>query len=197
MKFEIHIEGGGPGAAAVQFRKAWKKFLTAAGVEDRKFKVVRGGTRNDTFRNFLMSVRNSDSGFAQFLLIDSETPLNPIQSKWEHLERNDKWQRPKEAGEESVYMMVQVMESWFLADPDLLKSHFGRSFKERFIKKWPNLEDISKGEVLNILKMATKNCSQPYKNGPVSFEILSKIDPVRVEQSCKHAKQLLEKLRAI
>ncbi len=97
----------------------------------------------------------------------------------------------------SVYLMVQVMETWFLADRETLKLHFGRSFNERHINQWSELEEAPKEDILHGIKMATRKCSRPYTKGATSFAILGKIDPAQVEQSCPHAKAFLEYLRGL
>ncbi len=93
--------------------------------------------------------------------------------------------------------MVQLMETWFLADRDALKKHLGTQFRENALRQWPQLEDIPKETVLNALRKATTNCSNPYAKGKVSFELLEKIDPARVEAACPHAKALLDRLRTL
>ena len=55
--------------------------------------------------------------------------------------------------------MVQLMETWFLADRAALKKHFGEQFKETALKRWPQLEAVRKKTVLDALKKATNNCS--------------------------------------
>ena len=93
--------------------------------------------------------------------------------------------------------MVQLMETWFLADRAALKKHFGEQFKETALKQWPRLEDVPKATVLDSLKKATTNCSNHYTKGKVSFELLKKINPTLVEASCPHAKALLDRLRTL
>ncbi len=93
--------------------------------------------------------------------------------------------------------MVQLMETWFLADRDALKKHLGTQFRENALRQWPQLEDVPKETVLDVLKKATANCSSLYAKGKVSFELLEKIDPARVEAACPHAKALLDRLRTL
>lgn len=45
---------------------------------------------------------------------------------------------------DSVFWMVQVMESWFLADTEALKAIFKRNLNENALKRNPNVEEISK-----------------------------------------------------
>ena len=89
------------------------------------------------------------------------------------------------------------METWFLADRELLKDHFGPEIRESPFKKWSALEDVPKETVLNALQAATAGCSSPYEKGKVSFDLLAKLNSSRVEIECPHAKELLDRLRGL
>jgi len=91
--------------------------------------------------------------------------------------------------------MVQVMETWFLADRELLKSYFGSSFRENHLRKWPVLEEIPKPTIFEALEKATAGCPKRYAKGKISFELLGQLDPQKVETACPHAKTLLERLK--
>ena len=93
--------------------------------------------------------------------------------------------------------MVQVMETWLLADRDLLKRYFGAEFRENALKQWRPLEAVPKATVLDALKRATANCATRYAKGKVSFELLARVDPALVEAACPHAKALLNRLRML
>lgn len=90
--------------------------------------------------------------------------------------------------------MVQVMETWFLADCNSLRRYFGAKFKENALRQWPQLEAVPKATVLDALECAT---ATRYAKGKVSFELLAQIDPARVEAACPHAKALLNRLRTL
>jgi hypothetical protein len=90
------------------------------------------------------------------------------------------------------------MENWFLADRRALEKFFGQGFLS---KSLPNvagsIELISKANVLNGLKTATKRCEtkEPYDKGDHSFEILGQIDPKLVAESSPWAKRFIEVLK--
>ena len=72
--------------------------------------------------------------------------------------------------------MVQVMESWFLADPDTLKAFYGREFRAGSLPRNQNIEQISKQDVERGLKHATSVTKKGdyYDNkGKHSFAILA------------------------
>ena len=93
--------------------------------------------------------------------------------------------------------MVVAMETWFLADRNLLKKHFGRELVESHFKEWPALEEVPKETVLSALQAATAGCSISYEKGRVSFDLLAKLNANLVETACPHAKQLLDRLRRL
>ena len=158
-------------------------------------RIVRGGPRNRTFNLFATAIVNPLPAQVPLLLVDSEGPVQAGHSVWEHLQARDQWNQPSGADEDQAFLMVQLMETWFLADRDALKKHFSTQFRENVLKQWPQLEDVPKETVLNTLRKATTNCSNPYAKGKVSFQLLEKIDPALVETACPHAKALLDRLR--
>ena len=193
----LYIEGGGEGKdLRARFREGWKKFFGSAGVGGR-MKVVRGTGRRQTFDRFATAVSDSAPGTIPFLLVDSEGPVAPEHSAWRHLRARDGWTRPAGAGDGQAFLMVQVMETWFLADRETLRSCFGAKFRESVLKTWPDLEDVSKSTVLEALERATTLCRKPCSKGKVSFELPARVDPARVEAACPHARALLDKLRAL
>ena len=193
----LYIEGGGGGKELrARFREGWKEFFNSAGVGGRT-KIVRGGGRRQTFDRFVTAVTRSASGTVPFLLVDSEGPVAPRHSVWQHLRARDGWSRPAGAGDDRAFLMVQIMETWFLADREALRNYFGAGFGEKALKAWPNPEDVPKSTVLGALERATASCRKRYSKGKVSFELLARIDPACVESACPHAGALLDELRAL
>ena len=193
----LYIEGGGEGRELeIRFRKGWKAFFNAAGV-GAWTKIVRGGGRQRTFNRFASAVRDRRGDTLPLLLVDSEGPVQAGHSPWQHLEAREPWEKPDEAGEDQAFLMVQFMETWFLADKDGLRRYFGSRFSERAIRQWPDLEALAKDTVLEALAQATAACGKTYAKGRTSFELLAHIDPARVKAACPHAKALLEKLTAL
>ena len=122
----IFIEGGSSGKTPDKiFKEAWTAFFAAAGLTGRMPKIVRGEGRSATFRKFRTARRRTNELF--LLLVDSEGPVTPGHSAWQHLRNRDNWDQPTGAAADSAYLMVQVMETWFLADRDALREFFGPS----------------------------------------------------------------------
>ena len=198
MRVRIAIEGGGSGENPDKhFRQAWTQFFKAAGLVGRMPKVLRGEGREQTFDKFKTALQTARRDEVVFLLVDSEEPVAAGHSPWQHLRNRDNWEQPQGAADDSAYLMVQVMETWFLADRGALRDFFGPQLNENHFREWPNLEEIHKDIVLNALEQATSNCQKPYSKGRVSFELPGEINPQTVAAACPHADQLLRYLRTL
>jgi len=203
VRVNIYIEGGGKGEVLdTPFRRGWSEFFRAAGLTGRMPRIVRGGGREQTFDKFRQAVENARSGRGQpgelpLLLVDSEGAVREGHSTWDHLGARDRWERPEGAGEEQAFLMVQIMETWFLADPQGLAEYFGPELASKHLRQGAELEGLPKQTVLEALDRATRACPRPYAKGKISFELLARLDPGRVEAACPHAKALLDHLRQL
>ena len=198
MTVALYVEGGGDNRRqSAQFREGWTKFFAAAGLGGRMPRVVRGGSRKQTFDRFAKDVAGRRPDVIPLLLVDSEDSVSPDHSVWQHLQARDGWIKPPGARENDAFLMVQVMETWFLADRDALRRYFGVQFAENALRQWPELEAVPKQTVLDALQRATAQCQRRYAKGKVSFGLLERIDPTRVEAACPHSKALLDRLKSL
>jgi hypothetical protein len=102
------------------------------------------------------------------------------------------------ATDDQVFLMVQVMETWFLADRAMLRSYCGAALREGHLAAWPDLESIPKDDVLRALDMATAACgTRRYAKGAKSFTMLEKLDARKVRRACPHADALLRSLEQL
>ena len=97
-----------------------------------------------------------------------------------------------------LHFMIQVMEAWFLADHRTLRLYYGQRFLENRLPGNPNVEHISKADVLDRLRDATRNTSKGiYDKTGHAPEILASIDENRVRSAspaCSHLFHTLENL---
>lgn len=196
VRVRIFIEGGGTASDEV-FTEGWRKFFVAAGLLGQMPRVVRGEGREQTFDKFKTALERRRPNELPILLVDSEGPVAAGHSAWQHLRNRDSWNQPQGAVVVSAYLMVQVMETWFLADREALRGFFGPRLNENHFREWPDLEEVHKDSALSALERATSNCQKPYRKGRVSFELLGQIDPQRVADACPHARALLDFLRGL
>ncbi len=89
------------------------------------------------------------------------------------------------------------MESWFLADKKILAAFFGDGFNLNALPANASIEEVSKKDVLQGLKKATRACKKKgeYGKGQHSFKILALLDPNRVINASPHAEHLIQSLR--
>ena len=198
VSVKLYVEGGGDGRVNhATSRQGWISFLRRAGLTGRMPQVIPGGGREQTFDKFQTALQNQRPDEITILLVDSEGPVVPGRSAWEHLHNQDNWNQPPGAANDSAFLMVQVMETWFLADRGTLRQFFGSALNENHFRQWLDLEAVPKDTAIDALERATANCQKPYSKGRVSFGLLGRIDPVRVANSCPHANYLLHYLRSL
>jgi len=197
---KIYVEGAAQNSDfdRTHCRRSFKTFFAKAGLEGKLPQVVPCGGRQRAYDAFVTAVRNPQPDGLPLLLVDSETAVQRGRTVWEHLKARpgDNWDKPKEAKDDQAFLMVQVMESWFVADRDKLKFFFGQHFREHAIPQWPHLQDVPKQSVYQALDQATAACGpRRYAKGKMSFSLLAEISPDEVEKASPSAKALFERLR--
>lgn len=193
MTIKIYVEGGGDGnALRTKCRQGFSEFFRKAGLAGRMPAISACGSRNDAYDSFLTAVRNaSRSRELPLLLVDSEGPVT--KDVWNHLSDRDKWTKPPEAADNQTYLMIQCMESWFLADQQCLVEFFGKGFNASVLPNNRNIESINKAAVLKALKDASRQADPKgeYQKGRHSFDILGKLDPEKVRKALPSVDRLI------
>ena len=88
--------------------------------------------------------------------------------------------------------MVQLMESWFLADRSSLREYYGSDLHENSLPRNREVERVPKADVLDGLKRATRNTGKgAYHKGARAPRILEKLDPNRVRAAARHCDRLI------
>ena len=184
---KLFVEGGGEHAR--EFRRGLGTFMEKAGAAGKMPRIVICGIRNNAYDRFRTAHEN---GEVAMLLVDAEEPVTAV-GPWEHLKGRDNWDRPAGTTNQQCHLMVQVMESWFLADMDALESYYGQRFRRQALPQNPNIEDVSKPDVNYGLDQATRDTQKGrYNKGKHSFEILERLDPAKVVGASPYAKRLIE-----
>ena len=197
MSRRLYVEGGGDSKALrTECRRGFSEFLRKAGLEGRMPRIVASGSRGNAYDSFrtAVSATSSNSG-SPMLLVDAEGPVTSA-GPWDHLHERDCWVRPQGAGDEQCHLMVQCMESWFLADRLSLAGYFGNGFRESALPGNPAVEAIPKADVLDGIDQAARNTSKGgYSKGEHSFRLLAKVDPSRVTTVSPWASRFVAALR--
>lgn len=193
MNVKIYVEGGGDNKALKTLcRKGFRQFFERAGLQGRMPRIIACGSRDDAYSSFMTAAANAGENGFPVLLVDSEEEVAEDQP-WKHLKVRDNWQRPELAEDDQAHLMVQCMESWFLADRECLAKYFGGGFTEKPLPGKRNVEEVAKAKVFAALKMSTRQSKTKgeYGKGKHSFEILGELDPEKVRAASKHADNLL------
>ncbi|MBI4747910.1 MAG: DUF4276 family protein [Acidobacteria bacterium] len=181
VKAIIFLEGGGDSnELKSRCRKGFHKLLISCGFTNRLPTLKPCGGRHRAFDQFKTEVKKSNYDFVG-LWIDSEDPLDDLEATWEHLLNRDNWEKPEDATDGQVLFMTTCMETWIVADRETLKKHFGSDLQLSALLPLKKLEERTRKEVLESLEHATRNCSNAYKKGKRSFEILGKLSPTVLE----------------
>ena len=96
---------------------------------------------------------------------------------------------------DQIFWMAQIMESWFLADPESLKKYYGDGFGENALRSNPHVEEIPKADVLSRLKAATRGTQKrEYHKTGHAPALLARIDPALVKTAAPNCKRLFTAL---
>jgi hypothetical protein len=94
--------------------------------------------------------------------------------------------------------MVQLMEAWFLADPEAVEAYYGKAgFSSKTIGGTQDVEAVPKSEVLRRLKAATKDTSKgAYHKVRHAPRLLELLDASRVTERAQHCRELFDAVLA-
>ena len=193
VSIKLCVEGGGDSKILrTACREGFRTFIEKAGLAGMMPRIVACGGRDNAYNDFVVAHQQGNA----MLLVDAEEPVNEAGS-WRHLNNRDGWPRPDGATDDQCHLMVEIMESWFLADRDALEEFYGQGYRENALPQNPQVEQITKRDVLNGLDSAARETSKRrYDKGSHGFGILAKLDPEKVRNASPHAKRFIEALLA-
>jgi hypothetical protein len=196
VKIEIFVEGGGNQAVTrARCRQAFSTYCNKVAPTHPKPTVVPCGGRADAFSSFLFALTRGDRNTIFELLVDSEEAVTSPTTV-SHLSRRDKWVFPQ-LGNHRIFLMVQAMEAWLLADRATLMNFYGTGFRGNSLPgSEENIEAIRKDDLEPSLKRASKDTTKgEYHKTKHGFALLALIDPARVENASPNAAALHQFLR--
>lgn len=175
MEIRVYFEGH------KDLRIGFERFFSEFG-SDVKFIPVRSGVSDS---------RKACRTHAQawnILLKDSEGPLSQKSLKQHGIDS-------KQA--KSVFWMVELMEAWFLADPDAVALYYDdEKFSKKAIGKTQDVEKVPKAEVIDRLKRATRQTTKgQYNKVTHAPKLLESIDPDLVKERAVNCRRLFEAIR--
>lgn len=183
----IYLEGGGTGADTKSaLRRGMDAFLDPIKRKARerswRWNLVACGGRDQAFRRFrdAVAARPDDT---IVLLVDAETGIGNS-TPHEHLHTLDHWNLAF-AANETVHLMVQIMETWIIADTDALAGYYGPHFRANALPAAGQLETVTKDNIIGGLAQATHRTQKGvYHKIRHASELLKRIDPQKVRQRC-------------
>jgi len=170
---EIRIYFEGDKRLRVGFHAFFRELRVQARRYRWDFNLISGRSGETAYRDFIKAAKSHRNAW-NILLRDSEGP--------DFDNRDD-----------SIFWMVQMMEAWFHADKEALKSFYGPSFKTKALKKNLNVEEISKADLEKGLSSATRETRKgdylenKTWHGP---ELLRAIDPDKVRKAAPNCERL-------
>jgi hypothetical protein len=195
-EIRLYIEGGGSEEATKrQLRRGFHRFLGEINTEARRkgisFKPITCGSQNETFEIFSRALVEHPKAI-NLLLVDSDRPVST--SRLGHIRTHFKrhW---KGLGEDRCHLMVQVMEAWFLADLQVLKSFYSQGFNENTLPKSGDVETVPKDTLLADLKVATRRSRKgEYDKIEHASKLLAMIRSEVVRKASRHCDCLFKAL---
>jgi hypothetical protein len=179
LTVQIFVEGGGDTAETrKQCRTAFASLLQKLNLAAQP-RIVACGSRGRALDQF----RNAQG--PALVLVDSERANEHHEPAWKILEKEGLWTGCI-GREASVFLMVQCMESWFLADHETTAAIL--SVDGRKLKGNPRIEEIPKRDVL------TRLAASGYSKRRHSWQILARVDPLKVRAASNHAEQFFTHL---
>jgi hypothetical protein len=191
----MYVEGGRGRDSKASLRAGLAQFFeksrVTGGSQKTIWRVVMCGSREETYELFVRGWRDHPNSHV-LLVVDAEGPV--VGTEREHLAAQDRWDLSF-AKDDSIHLMTEAMESWFVADVKALTKFYGQRFAAASIPKRKNVEEIAKADVEKALKDATRN-TQPglYLKTRHAPKILESLDPGTVRARAPRCERLLQHL---
>ena len=194
---KIFVEGGGDGKdGKAAIRNGMDGFLKEVKEDARrkriKWQLTACGGRDEAFKRFMHEIERSASDFV-VLLVDAEGPVRKPPRL--HLQERDHWDLPG-GSEDSIHLMIQMMETWMVADVNALAKFYGNNFRQSVLPRAVNLENTQKRDIEKALANATRSTTKgEYKKIGHAKELLERLDPKIVGGRCPSCERLFNVLQ--
>jgi hypothetical protein len=184
---EIRVYFEGNAALRPGFRKFFENIYDWAKTKGCRVDLIACGS--DWPREFRNAIKRHPLAW-NLLLIDSERPLAAYRSA-EECARNG-WDK---SYADSIFWMVEAMESWFHADKDAVESYYRDGFNRKALVANPLVEKIPKKDLLDGLKEATRHTQKgKYHKTAHAPKMLAAIDRDKVRKAAPNCDRLFDAL---
>ena len=179
-----------------QLRPGFQQFLTKLVATGNRPKLIGCGA--NVVKSYMDGVKRNPTSI-NIMLRDSEGPGDRSALLLE-TRQHDHWDSEigRNVGDYQLHFMVEIMESWFLADREALNSYYGRGFSENQLPANPNIEQIPKNDVLNRLSAATTNTTKgKYHKTKHAPALLENVDPNKVQAAAPNCAKLFSYIQSL
>lgn len=199
MKVRIYVEGGPKGTHADglrRFKNSFKQHLARLHPLLNTLDVSPCGSTEETIRDYARAARENKPDCIVALLVDADAPVSANNSPAMHLQAKLDFQGIPQNARANIFLMVQCMEAWLVTDAAALEECFGRKVRASELPQNPNVEAVPKKDVLAALDSAIRQTpAGRYHKVRHGAEILGVLNPERVGQRSRHARDLHAFLR--
>lgn len=199
MTVTVYVEGGGNNKdTTTRCRAGFSEYCKNVAPLNPRPRIVACGGRRQAFERFKTEVLRSKEGDLCVLLVDSEGPVGTTMTPKAHLEARDGSRLPV-SETHKVFLMVQAMEAWFLADRDALAAYYGTGFRRQSLPgDERHIEEIPKNDLEPCLVNATRDTQKGrYHKSRHGFALLALINPGKVQAGSPHAEAFHSFLRSL
>ncbi len=147
------------------------------------------------FARFTIAHQTMRGGDFVAMLLDSEDPMSDIEKAWEHLHERDGWEKPEGAADDQVLLMTTCMETWIVSDRPGLQAYYGTGLQKGALPSLVDLEARHRHKIQDALVRATRKCTNAYRKGKRSFEVLPEVDPETLKKHLPSFERVLRILR--
>ena len=191
MVSEIRIYFEGSARLREGFNKLIRPRIERTSHNRVRFKLIAGGSKEETIKDFKRAASSHKNAYI-IMLIDSDQAYDS------GLLMNIRNQIGANVQDDQIHFMVQVMESWFLADRDALKEYYGREFQERRLPQNSDVEQIPKSDVITGLENATRDTPKgKYHKTKHAPHLLSNLNADKVCSAAPSCKRLFDALQRL
>ncbi|MDQ6707429.1 MAG: DUF4276 family protein [Acidobacteriota bacterium] len=197
-RIKIYLEGGGDGKEGkAAIRQGMLGFLDSmkqlAREKSIHFDVVTCGARQQAFRAFKHELETKARTSVTLLLVDAESAVGLPPRR--HLSSVDGWALDT-VDEDSIHLMIQVMETWIVADPQALRDYYKQGFVD-CLPPSQDLETVDKSRIEALLKRATTQTQKgEYQKIRHAADLLGRIDEAVVRRRCPSCNRLFTSLQS-
>ena len=187
MVKELRIYFEGDDGLKPGFDRFLKEIKEAA--RNKRCEFVAVATNGTPAKEYLIALKTHRRAWNVLLLDSDEAVLRPSVSVLRRKGLTG-------CDPESIFWMVQIMESWFLADIEALQSHYKSGFKTNVVTGNPEVEKIPKADVLLKLENATRRTKAGKYQKNHAFKLLGLIDPAKVRKAAPNCDRMFRLILA-